>query len=154
MHRYETITIFDGDTPEDERKSGLERIESIISKRNGTLLDFEDWGLRKLAYPIRKKNQGHYVRVDYCGDGTIVEAIEQMLRHDQRTLRFMTVRQQADVDPEALKAAQSEKQEEPAAETAPEAESTPAQTETPAAETAESETESEEAPRTESEDEE
>lgn len=143
MHRYETITIFDGDTPEEERKGGLERIESIISKRNGTLLDFDDWGLRKLAYPIRKKNQGHYVRVDYCGNGEIVEAIERMLQHDQRTLRFMTVRQQADVDPEALKAAQSEEEQESETSAAAEAEGEPAEGQTPAEPAAESDTASE-----------
>lgn len=138
MNRYENITIIDADVGEDDKKALLERIESQITKRNGTLLAFDDWGMRKLAYEIRKKKQGQYVRTDFCGTGEIVDAIEQMLRHDQRVLRFMTVRLEENVDPEALQAGSEEEageQEDKAEKTEPE---TPAaETEAPADETEE-----------------
>lgn len=136
MNRYETFSIFDMEATSDERKVILERIEALISGRNGTLLVFDKWGGRKLAYPIGKKNQGYYVRIDYCGNGELVDAIEQMLRHDHRVLRFMTVLQASDIDPDALKAemAEAEKAPEPAAApekevTAPKAETTPIESE-------------------------
>ncbi|MCF8035463.1 MAG: 30S ribosomal protein S6 [Desulfobacteraceae bacterium] len=138
MNRYENITIIDADVGEDDKKALLERIESQITKRNGTLLAFDDWGMRKLAYEIRKKKQGQYVRTDFCGTGEIVDAIEQMLRHDQRVLRFMTIRLEENVDPEALQAGPEEEageQESKAEETAPE--TAAAETEAPAAETEE-----------------
>lgn len=136
MNRYENITIIDADVGEDDKKALLERIESQISKRNGTLVAFDDWGMRKLAYEIRKKKQGQYVRTDFCGTGEIVDAIEQMLRHNQRVLRFMTVRLEENVDPEALQAGSEEeaREQESEAETA-EPESAAAETEAPAAET-------------------
>ncbi|MBS3731429.1 MAG: 30S ribosomal protein S6 [Desulfobacterales bacterium] len=139
MNRYENITIIDADVGEDDKKALLERIESQITKRNGTLLAFDDWGMRKLAYEIRKKKQGQYVRTDFCGTGEIVDAIEQMLRHDQRVLRFMTVRMEENVDPEALQAGSEEEagEQESAAETA-EPETASAETGAPAAETEES----------------
>ncbi|MCF8094350.1 MAG: 30S ribosomal protein S6 [Desulfobacteraceae bacterium] len=116
MNRYENITIIDADVGEDERNALLERIESQISRQNGTLIEFDDWGMKKLAYEIRKKRQGQYVRTDFCGNGEIVDAIERMLRHDQRVLRFMTVRLEQNVDPEALKARHVE-EEQPAEQT-------------------------------------
>ncbi len=111
MNRYENITIIDADVGEDEKKALLERLESLISKRNGTLVEFDDWGMRKLAYEIRKKKQGQYVRTDFCGTGEIVDAMEQLLRHDQRILRFMTIRLEENVDAEALMASRSEQEE-------------------------------------------
>ncbi|MFP4452225.1 MAG: 30S ribosomal protein S6 [Desulfosalsimonas sp.] len=120
MNRYENITIIDADVGEDEKNALLERIESQISKRNGALIEFDDWGMRKLAYEIRKKRQGQYVRTDFCGNGEIVDAIERMLQHDQRVLRFMTIRLEENADPEAIKASLEEKKQaaptEPAAQ--------------------------------------
>lgn len=140
MNRYENITIIDADVGEDEKNALLERVESQISKRNGALIEFDDWGMRKLAYEIRKKKQGQYVRTDFCGNGEIIDSIERMLRHDHRVLRFMTVRLEQNVDPEAIKARQEEEQqtaqgEEPQAE--PEAETGPAEAEISESEPAE-----------------
>ncbi|MFO8113135.1 MAG: 30S ribosomal protein S6 [Desulfosalsimonadaceae bacterium] len=104
MNRYETFIIFEADLAEEERKAILERVESLISGDSGVLLIFDEWGSRKLAYPIRKKNQGYYVRADYCATGNAVASIERILSQDQRILRFMTVRLEADADAEALKA--------------------------------------------------
>lgn len=154
MNRYETIFIVDADTPADDQKSIFERIEALISQKDGTLLVFDDWGVKKMAYEIRNKKQGHYVRLDYCGSGELVGDIERVFRHEHRILRFMTVRLEVNVDPEALKAAQTESVEEPAAEE-PAAEE-PATSESATAEAAEttSDVEETEMASTESKDEE
>ncbi len=152
MNRYETFIIFEADLAEGDRKAILERVESLISGDNGVLLIFDEWGSRKLAYPIRKKNQGYYVRTDYCATGNAVASIERILSQDQRILRFMTVRLEEGADPEALKAEMATPEETPAAvepeEDVAETVSEPAETETAAAEgeassTDETETESE-----------
>ena len=116
MNRYETFIIFEADIAEEDRKALLDRVESLVSDNGGTTILFDEWGTRKLAYPIRKKNQGCYVRMDYCGRGTAVEAVERILRQDTRILRFMTVRMATDADPEALKAELTSSAQEPAAE--------------------------------------
>jgi small subunit ribosomal protein S6 len=125
MNRYETFVILETDVSEEERKAILARVESLISADNGVLLIFDEWGSRKLAYPIRKKNLGYYVRADYCSSGNVIEAIERILTQDPRVLRFMTVLLETDADHEALKAEMTKTEEEPAA---------PAQEEVPAAE--------------------
>lgn len=135
MNRYENITIIDADVGEDDKKALLERIESQISKRNGALIEFDDWGMRKLAYEIRKKKQGQYVRTDFCGNGETVDGIERMLTHDQRVLRFMTVVLEQNVDPEDIKAKREQGEKGDQAEAGPE-------TQTPEAGTAPSGTQS------------
>lgn len=140
MNRYETIFIVDADTPAEDQKSIFERIEALIPQKNGTLLVFDDWGVKKLAYEIRNKKQGHYVRLDYSGEGDLVDEIERIFRHEHRILRFMTVRLEVNVDPEALKAAQMENQEKSAAEIPAVAE--PAETDSDAGDTEETLTES------------
>ena len=118
MNRYETFIILETDLAEEDRKAILERVASFVSANNGVLLTFDEWGSRKLAYPIRKKNQGYYVRADYCDTGKAVSEIERILSQDHRVLRFMTVRLEVDADPDALKAETAKTEEKPASQPA------------------------------------
>ena len=67
MRRYETIAILDPDLGEDARGDLFERLTDLIPAHDGLLIELDDWGLRRLAYDIKKKVRGHYVRLDYCG---------------------------------------------------------------------------------------
>jgi small subunit ribosomal protein S6 len=101
MNHYETIFIVDPDTPGTDQDTIFEKVKNMIA-RDGKLLMFDDWGNRKLAYEIKKKRQGRYVRLDYCGNGGLVEEMERTFRLDFRILKFMTILLAQDVDPEAL----------------------------------------------------
>ena len=101
MNHYETIFIVDPDTPGTDQDAIFEKVKNMIA-RDGKLLIFDDWGNRKLAYEIKKKRQGRYVRLDYCGNGGLVEEMERTFRLDFRILKFMTILLAQDVDPEAL----------------------------------------------------
>ena len=83
----------------------------------------------------RKKNRGHYVRFDFCGDGALIQEMERFYRIDDRVMKFMTVLLDADADLDAIKADLAEKEaaeEQPAGEAAaPPAEAeAPTETET------------------------
>jgi small subunit ribosomal protein S6 len=82
-------------------------MQEILDQQGGTLIEFDDWGVRKLAYEIRKKGRGHYIRLDYCGEGAVVDEIERFYRIDDRILKFMTVLLEADADVDALVAEQA-----------------------------------------------
>jgi len=101
MNHYETIFIVDPDTPGTDQDTIFEKVKNMIA-RDGKLLMFDDWGNRKLAYEIKKKRQGRYVRLDYCGNGGLVEEMERTFRLDYRILKFMTILLAQDVDPEEL----------------------------------------------------
>ncbi len=109
MKRYETIVIIDPDLSKEAEAPILERVNDLIPQFGGTLIVTDDWGTRKLAYDIKKKNRGHYVRLDFCGDGALVQEIERFFKIDDKVLKFMTVLLDGNADPEAIKAEIDEK---------------------------------------------
>ena len=97
MRRYETIVIVDADVSENDRVSLLSRIQEIIPQQQGVLIKEDLWGVKKLAYEIKKKPRGFYARYDYCGMGPLVDELERFFRIDDRVLKYLTVL----LDPEA-----------------------------------------------------
>jgi small subunit ribosomal protein S6 len=91
MRRYETFLIIDPDITKDEQVPIIERVKELIAQMDGFLVQVDDWGDRKLAYAIKKKERGYYVRFDYCGAGSLVNEIERFFRIDDRALKYMTV---------------------------------------------------------------
>jgi small subunit ribosomal protein S6 len=91
MRRYETFIILNPDLSEDLRLPVIERVKEIMTQMGGTLLRMEEWGSRRLAYAIAKKERGYYVRFDFCGSGQLVNEIERFFRIDERVLKHMSV---------------------------------------------------------------
>jgi len=124
MRRYETFVIIDPDITQEQREPVLERVRELVTQQDGFLV-FEDvWGDRKLAYEIKKKVRGFYVRFDYCGLAPLVNEIERYFRIDDRALKYMTVVLDKDVDLEKVKeekaAVDSQREPEPAPQEMPE----------------------------------
>jgi small subunit ribosomal protein S6 len=103
MRRYETIFIIDPDLSEEGRAPLFERLKDLFPQHNGLLVVIDEWGAKKLAYEIKKKARGYYVRLDYCGTGLLVNEIERFFRIDDRVLKYMTVLLEKDVDVESVK---------------------------------------------------
>ena len=103
MRRYETVCIIDPDVAEEQRGSLFGRIDEIIGQKNGLLIVADEWGVRKLAYPIKKRVRGDYVRWEYCGEGALVDEIERFFRIDDRALKYMTVVLDKNADLEKIK---------------------------------------------------
>jgi len=102
MRRYEGVVITDPDLPDEQRDQVFSRVLDLIPQSGGFLVEQDDWGVRKLAYSIRKKPRGHYVRLDFCGSGALVDEMERFYRIDDRVLKYMTVLLEKDVDVERL----------------------------------------------------
>ncbi len=103
MRRYETIFIIDPEISDENRDLLFDRLRNTILQHDGFLVMFDEWGTRKLAYEIKKKARGYYLRLDYCGTGTLVDEIERFSRIDDRVLKYMSVLLEKDVDLERLK---------------------------------------------------
>ena len=73
MNRYETIFIIEPDTGEEGRGQLIQKVKDIISNYNGALIEMDEWGTKKMAYEIRRKLRGYYVRADYCGGGDLID---------------------------------------------------------------------------------
>lgn len=102
MRRYETVFILDPDLGEEVTNQRYTKVKEIVAAYEGVMIEFDDWGVRKLAYEIRKKTRGQYVRIDYCGDGALVAELERNFRMDDKFLKFMTIILAEDVNPETV----------------------------------------------------
>jgi small subunit ribosomal protein S6 len=98
MRRYETIIIIDPDLSDEERDPVFGRLKELISQQGGLLVLLDEWGIKKLAYEIKKKARGYYIRLDYCGTATLIKELERFCRIDDRILKYMTILLEADVD--------------------------------------------------------
>jgi small subunit ribosomal protein S6 len=92
MRKYETIYIVKPDLAEEDLKSLTDKVQDVIAGNNGDLKRLEDWGVRKLAYAIKKSPRGRYVYLRYDGVETLVAELERRLRLDDRILRYLTVK--------------------------------------------------------------
>ncbi len=155
MRHYETIIILDPDLSAEKREPVLKRVQDVIEQQGGYLAFLDDWGARKLAYEIKKKERGYYVRFDFCGTGAVVDEIERFFRIDDRVLKYMTVLLDKMVDIEKIKeevaaaekkAEESEKPVAPPEAKAPDEQATPSEKEIPEAQTAPSELDTTEQP--------
>ena len=103
MRRYETIFIVDPDISEEERAPLFEKITELMPQQNGLLVELDEWGTKKLAYEIKKRIRGYYVRLDYCGTGALVDEIERLFKIDERILKYMTILLEKNVELEKIK---------------------------------------------------
>jgi small subunit ribosomal protein S6 len=130
MRRYESIFIVDPELNEEQRDVLFNRVRELIPQQDGYLVEFDEWGNQKMAYEVRRKRRGHYVRLDYCGMGALVNELERFFRIDDRVMKYLTVLLDKDADVAAIqqeKADAEAAREKAAAEAAAESE-TPSET--------------------------
>jgi small subunit ribosomal protein S6 len=89
---YETIYVLRPDAGRETSESISSRVQDVISKQHGALTRVENWGYRKLAYPVKKHGRGVYVYLKYVGDGVLVAELERNLRIQDAVLKFQTVK--------------------------------------------------------------
>ncbi len=95
---YETTYITRSDLSDDGLKTLNERVKAIIANYGGEIVMNEDWGKKKMAYPIEKESRGHYTYVVYTGKGEVVHEIERNLRIHDNIMRFLTVNLEKEFD--------------------------------------------------------
>ena len=73
-------------------KEAVQKFRSLITEEGGTIIQEEDWGLRKLAYPIQKKSTGFYYLMVFTSKAEFIGKLETEYRRDERIIRFITLR--------------------------------------------------------------
>lgn len=89
---YEVMYIVDPDTPVETIGKLNEAVGSLIEKEGGTVVRMDDIGQRTLAYPIKKKTEGHYVLFEIEGSGQEIMELERRMRVNDMIIRYITVR--------------------------------------------------------------
>ncbi len=124
MRKYETVFISDPDMSDQAREELFERVRNIIDRENGIILNFDEWGVKKLSYEIKKKLRGYYVCLTYGGTGALVTELERNFRLSDLIMKFMTILITEHATEESLKqeAEQLKEAAKQAAEAAPQEE--------------------------------
>ena len=91
MRKYETIFILNPELSEDDIKSVTAKAQDVISSYKGECLRMDDWGIRKLAYPIKKSARGRYYYLRFDGNSALIAELERRLRLDEKVLRYQSV---------------------------------------------------------------
>ena len=97
MRMYETIYIVQPDLGEEEIKGLSTKVQDIVASMNGDFKRLEDWGARKLAYPINKTTRGRYFYLRFDGDAPLIAELERRLRLDDKVIRYQSVKLDVDV---------------------------------------------------------
>lgn len=128
MRMYETIYIVQPDLGDEEIKALSTKVQDVIAQGKGEFKRLEDWGTRKLAYPINKNPRGRYYYLRFDGDSALIAELERRLRLDDKVIRYQSVKLEEEVVVPA--AAPVKTVEEGAEEGAPEAAEAEAETTT------------------------
>jgi small subunit ribosomal protein S6 len=92
MRIYEQLFIAKPDITDEELDPMLEQLKSVVTKAEGTVDKVDKWGVRKLAYRVKKKAEGYYVLIQYSAPAAVPKELERRLRVQDSVLKFITVR--------------------------------------------------------------
>ena len=92
MNYYETVFIVTPVLSDTQVKETVQKFKEILSNTGAEVEYEEDWGLRKLAYPIQHKTTGFYHLLQFKAEGSVIEKLETEYRRDERIIRFLTFR--------------------------------------------------------------
>jgi small subunit ribosomal protein S6 len=96
MHTYETLFITSPNLTEDDEHATVEAMAAIVSDGGGEMVANERMGRRRLAYPIRKFEDGVYTRFLYDATSEVPKELERRIRLSDKVLRSLTVRLEED----------------------------------------------------------
>ena len=93
MNDYEAVFILTPVLSDAQMKEAVEKFKGVLTNENAEIVNEENWGLRKLAYPIEKKTTGFYQLIEFKARPETIAVLETQLRRDERVIRFLTLRQ-------------------------------------------------------------
>lgn len=93
MNHYEAVFILTPVLSDVQMKEAVEKFKGILTEEGATVVNEENWGLKKLAYPIQKKSTGFYAFLEFDADPAVIAKLELQFRRDEKVIRFLTFRQ-------------------------------------------------------------
>ncbi|HAE35243.1 MAG: 30S ribosomal protein S6 [Chitinophagales bacterium] len=92
MNQYETVVVLTPVLSDDDVKRTLEGYKELLKNNGAEMVHEELWGLKQLAYPIKKKTTGIYFVMEYKASGEAVAKMEVQFNRDEQVLRYLTIR--------------------------------------------------------------
>ena len=103
MNHYETVFILTPVLSDVQMKETVDKFKAILTEDGATIVNEENWGLRKLAYPIQKKSTGFYQLLEFDAEPALIKKLEVNFRRDERVIRFLTFKMDKFADEYAVK---------------------------------------------------
>lgn len=94
MNQYETVFIMTPVLSDQQMKETVEKFKGILTAEGAEIINEEEWGLRKMAYPIQKKSTGFYELIEFKATPEALAKLEIAFRRDERVIRHLTVKQE------------------------------------------------------------
>jgi small subunit ribosomal protein S6 len=91
IKQYETIIINSPLVTEAQLKESLKKYKEFLTGNGAEIVHEEDWGLKKFAYPIKKKTTGFYHLFEFKADAELIQKLETEFNRDEKILRYLTV---------------------------------------------------------------
>ncbi len=91
-NQYETVFIMTPVLSDDQMKETVAKYQKLLRDKGAEIVFENNWGLKKLAYPIQKKSTGFYYLIEFKADGDIIGDVELAFKRDERIIRFLTVK--------------------------------------------------------------
>jgi small subunit ribosomal protein S6 len=91
LKQYETVFIMTPVLSDEQMKETVEKFGAFLKEKGATIVFENNWGLRKLAYPIQKKSSGFYHLIEFKAEGDLIKDLEIAYKRDERVLRFLTI---------------------------------------------------------------
>ncbi|MBR1736798.1 MAG: 30S ribosomal protein S6 [Firmicutes bacterium] len=95
MNKYELAVVLNPTLDEDALKNEANSVKELIERFGGTVEKVDDWGKRRLAYEIKKLNEGFYSFITFSAESSVPAEIEKRMRIKENVLRYLIVSQEA-----------------------------------------------------------
>ena len=92
MNKYESVLIARQDLGASQVNTLVDELKNVISAQGGEVVRVDNWGLKNLAYRIKKNRKGHYVLMNISAPASAVAEYERVMRVNEDIIRYMTVR--------------------------------------------------------------
>ncbi len=92
MNQYETVFILTPVLSDAQMKETVEKFVDFLKQNNAEIINVENWGMRKLAYPIQKKSTGFYSMIEFNAAPEVIKKLDIAYRRDEKVIRFLTFR--------------------------------------------------------------
>lgn len=119
MRKYECFFMIQPELSEEAMAAVSAKLQGVVETNGGTIVSYDPWGKKKLAYPVKKNSYGYYILMTFASGPELVTELERIMRLDERVLKFITVKledvyspePEQDVETEAVDQSSSEEEE-------------------------------------------
>jgi small subunit ribosomal protein S6 len=92
MRKFETMLLLSPELSAENREALIAGLTGVIEREGGVVAEVDNWGMRDLAYPVRKQMRGYYTRLEYQAPPALVAELERNIRISDGIFKFVTVR--------------------------------------------------------------